>query len=211
MLYCRSRMKNQLLSKHHAFDYSSFGIIGRSFLWKRSWRSGPNYKLLTLNEWSSNYTKYKEQLDAENRTSVLTIRSFSESEVDIIYQCSYGFSSYDAVLQLTKHRYEYHPAKLVPVTLIVNRTHIYAIVTLEKVFPKPQCYAHAGEKDITQESLKVKSNHNGIFYKSIVDFKYMVDSQHHCVGLVAITCTIGTANTTLAKNMFSCHHNGKSL
>lgn len=72
----------------------------------RSWRSGSNYTLLTLNELSSNDTKYTEQLDAENRTSILTINSITVSEVDILYQCRYGFSSYEAILQLSTHRYE---------------------------------------------------------------------------------------------------------
>lgn len=171
----------------------------------RTWRGGHDYKTLTLNEWSSNYTKYEEHLINENRTSILNIKSFSIDDVDIIYQCSYGFTSYEAVLELTKQRYEYHPVKLVPVTLSFNRSHIYTTITLERVFPKPLCSANADEKDITREALKVISKHNGIFYKSMVDFNYMVDSQH-CVGLVTITCTIGTARITIAKKKFSCQN-----
>ncbi|CAC5368729.1 unnamed protein product [Mytilus coruscus] len=176
----------------------------------RSWRGGPDYTLLTLNEKSSNYTKYIEYLDTESRTSVLTIKSFSESEVDIIYQCSYGFSSYEAILQLTRHRYEFHPTESVPVSLSFNGTHMYAKISLEKVFPKPQCYGNTNEKDITKESLKVISKRNGIFYKSMIDFNYMIDPQH-CFGLVTITCTVGTSRITIAEQNTSCRKNGSTF
>ncbi|VDH96513.1 Hypothetical predicted protein [Mytilus galloprovincialis] len=171
----------------------------------RTWRGGHDYKTLTLNEGSSDYTKYKEHLINENRTSILTIKSFSEDDVDIVYQCSYGFSSYEAVLELKKHRYEYHPVILVPVTLSFNNSYIHTAITLEKVFPKPLCSAHADEKDITKEALKVISKHDGIFYKSKIDFEYIVDSQH-CVGLVTITCTIGSSNIIIAKKKLSCQN-----
>ncbi|CAG2202141.1 unnamed protein product [Mytilus edulis] len=176
----------------------------------RSWEGGPDYKPLTLNEKSSNYTKYIEHLDTETGNSILTIKSFSESDVDILYQCSYRFSSYAAVLQLTKHRYEYHPTESVPVSLSSNGTHMYAKISLEKVFPKPQCYGYANEKDITQESLKVISKRNGIFYKSMIGFNYMIDPQQ-CSGLVTITCIIGISRIIIAEQSFSCQKTGSKF
>lgn len=65
------------------------------------------------------------------------------------------------------------------------------------------------EKDITKEALKVISKHDGIFYKSKIDFEYIVDSQH-CVDLVTITCIIGSSNIIIAKKKLSCQ-NSKSL
>lgn len=36
-----------------------------------------------------------------------------------------------------------HPVILVPVTLSFNKSYIHSAITLEKVFPKPLCSAHA--------------------------------------------------------------------
>lgn len=175
----------------------------------RTWRGGHDYKTLTLNEGSSDYSKYEEHLINENRTSILTIKSFSEDDVDIVYQCSYGFSSYEAILKLTKHRYEYHPVILVPVTLNFNKSGIHTTITLEKVFPKPLCSANDNERDITNEALKVISERDGIFYKTKIDFEYIVDTQH-CFGVVTITCTIGTSHITIAKKKFSCQNSNSN-
>ncbi|CAC5368730.1 unnamed protein product [Mytilus coruscus] len=103
-----------------------------------------------------------------------------------------------------------HPTESVPVSLSFNGTHMYAKISLEKVFPKPQCYGNTNEKDITKESLKVISKRNGIFYKSMIDFNYMIDPQH-CFGLVTITCTVGTSRITIAEQNTSCRKNGSTF
>jgi hypothetical protein len=66
----------------------------------RSWTGGPRYALMTMNGISSNNTKYQETKFENCTYSVLTIKSFDQTDVDIVYKCTYGFSSYEHVLEL---------------------------------------------------------------------------------------------------------------
>jgi hypothetical protein len=72
----------------------------------RSWTGGPRYAVMTMNGISSNNTKYQETKFENCTYSVLTIKSFDQTDVDIVYKCTYGFSSYEHVLELKIREYE---------------------------------------------------------------------------------------------------------
>lgn len=59
-----------------------------------------------MNGVSSNETKYSEELDEVNRMSILTIKSFSVEDLNIPYECVYGFMKYRARLMLKENEYE---------------------------------------------------------------------------------------------------------
>jgi hypothetical protein len=67
---------------------------------------GQRYALMTMNGISSNNTKYQETKFENCTYSVLTIKSFDQTDVDIVYKCTYGFSSYEHVLELKSREYE---------------------------------------------------------------------------------------------------------
>lgn len=72
----------------------------------RKWNVGHQYNLIITNGTSYNRSKYKEDLIVNDRKSVLTIFSFSETDVNIPYYCTYGFYVYQSVLELNKHAFE---------------------------------------------------------------------------------------------------------
>ena len=74
--------------------------------YSRTWTGGQRYALMTLNGVSSNDTKYQETKFENCTYSVLTIKSFDQTDVDIVYKCTYGFSSYERVLKLHSHDFE---------------------------------------------------------------------------------------------------------
>lgn len=55
------------------------------------------------------------------------------------------FSTIIITVLVISYQYIYsdHPTELVPVSLSLNGTHMYAKISLEKVFPKPQCNGNA--------------------------------------------------------------------
>ena len=74
--------------------------------YSRTWSGGPRYALMTTNGISSNNTKYQETKFENCTYSVLTIKSFDQTDVDIVYKCTHDFSSYEHVLQLQSDEYE---------------------------------------------------------------------------------------------------------
>lgn len=59
-----------------------------------------------MNGLSKNKKKYEEELHERNRTSILTIKSFSEEDINIPYECAYAFLKNREILQLNKSIYE---------------------------------------------------------------------------------------------------------
>lgn len=72
----------------------------------RKWNVGNQYILIIINGLSYNVSKYKEDLIAKNQVSVLTIFSFSEDDVNVPYECVYGFHKYSSVLELKDDVFE---------------------------------------------------------------------------------------------------------
>ena len=74
--------------------------------YSRTWTGGPRYALMTINGISSNNTKYQETKSDNCTYSVLTIKSFDQIDVNIVYKCAYGFSSYEHLLEFQSLDYE---------------------------------------------------------------------------------------------------------
>lgn len=72
----------------------------------RKWNVGNEYLLIITNGLSYNISKYKEDLIPKDKISVLTIFSFSEEDVNIPYECVYGFLKYGVVLKLKNDVFE---------------------------------------------------------------------------------------------------------
>jgi hypothetical protein len=75
-------------------------------VYSRSWTGGQRYVLMTIDGISSDSAKYQETKFENCTYSVLTIKSFDQTDVNIVYKCTYGFSSYEHVLELQSHDYE---------------------------------------------------------------------------------------------------------
>lgn len=72
----------------------------------RKWNAGPQYNLITIDGLSYNTSKYKEDLLIKDRVSILTVFSVSMHDVNIAYECVYGFLKYRSVLQLSEDAFE---------------------------------------------------------------------------------------------------------
>lgn len=72
----------------------------------RKWHVGNHYELINVNDLEYNTSKYKEDLNVKERVSVVTVFAFSEQDVNIPYECVYGFQKYRSVLELTEDVFE---------------------------------------------------------------------------------------------------------
>lgn len=74
--------------------------------YNRKWNVGWTHTLTVMNGRSVNETKYQEELNETSQQSILTIKSFSVHDVNIPYECVYGFMQYSTTLLLKEDVYE---------------------------------------------------------------------------------------------------------
>lgn len=72
----------------------------------RKWSAGKTFDLIMMNGVSSNATKYTETVDNRFNTTTLTIKNFNENDVNIPYECTYGFDTFSKTLELTQANFE---------------------------------------------------------------------------------------------------------
>lgn len=157
--------------------------------YNRKWNVGWKYTLTIMNDKSLNETKYSEELDAISHTSILTIKSFSVADVNIPYECVYGFKKFRAILKLTTEGYEFHPKEKLPVKPTVIRNNILLNVTFQLVYPVPVCSAMIGVNNISSE-LNVSSTSHHLLYMSTVILNYTT-SPTECQNVLNVTCLVG--------------------
>lgn len=72
----------------------------------RTWLGGNDLHLLTMNGFSIDSSKYSENLNKENKTSILIIHNFDIIDINIPYECIYGSSTFVKILNLTEDIFE---------------------------------------------------------------------------------------------------------
>ncbi|XP_076089411.1 uncharacterized protein LOC143059746 isoform X2 [Mytilus galloprovincialis] len=168
----------------------------------RKWTKGTNYDLIVMNSVSLNSAKYEEYLNISTKTSILTIKNFTEEDVNIPYECTYGFDTDSKVLTLNSTDFEYHPTEEIPVKLHIERNQkATANIIFNKVYPNPICFATDDGSDISY-SLSVATERIGIFYKSSLQFQYQM--KDNCYQNISIQCTVGTTNFTVVNSTLPC-------
>ncbi|XP_076089413.1 uncharacterized protein LOC143059747 [Mytilus galloprovincialis] len=168
----------------------------------RKWTKGTSYDLIVMNSVSLNRAKYEEYLNVSTKTSILTIKNFTEEDVNIPYECTYGFGTDSKVLVMSSTDFEYHPTEEIPVKLHIDRNQkATANITFNKVYPIPICLAIDDGSDISN-SISVATERIGIFYKSNLQFLYQM--KDNCYQNISIQCTVGTTNFTVVNSTIPC-------
>lgn len=168
----------------------------------RKWTKGTHYNLIVMNSVSLNSAKYEEYLNVSTKTSILTIKNFTEEDVNIPYECTYGFDTDSKVLTLNSTDFEYHPTEDVPVKLHINRNQTAtASIIFNKVYPVPECFATDDGSDITS-NLSVATERNGLFYRSNLQFQYQLTD--NCYQNISIQCIVGTKILTVVNSALPC-------
>lgn len=170
----------------------------------RKWSAGKYFDLIMMNGVSSNASKYTETVDNRLNTSTLTIKNFNKNNVNIPYECTYGFDTFSKTLELTQANFEFYPAEQIPVDLAIDENRIAALnVTFKTIFPAPVCSASDDVYNISSKLL-VKTDKNGLFFSSNIQLLY--DVRNSCNRIVVVQCTIGRTHLSIVNTTISCQH-----
>ncbi|CAC5393249.1 unnamed protein product [Mytilus coruscus] len=155
----------------------------------RKWVKGWTYDVVTINNASSDIWKYEECFNTSASTSILTIKSFDEEDVNIPYECTYGFDTFN------------HPEEKFPDNLTIYKSYVEANITMKKVYPIPKCNATDGVNDLKQ-NLNVTSESNGLFFTSNIHLLY--DIRHSCQETIVVICMVGQTPFTVVNHTLPC-------
>lgn len=161
----------------------------------RKWNVGWRYTLTIMNDKSLNETKYCEVLNEISHKSILTIKSFGFEDVNIPYECVYGFKKYRETLWLKEDAYEFHPKEKLPVKPTVDKNKIHLNVTFQLVYPVPVCTAMIGVNNISSE-LNVSTTKHNLLYMSTITLNYTTSSTE-CTNSLIVICIVGKTLLTV--------------
>lgn len=80
--------------------YTGHALLNSKDCPVRQWSGGPDHNGLMYNGYSSNEEKYEEEANLSTNQFSLKIKNFSESDVNVNYTCSCGFSTFTQKLIL---------------------------------------------------------------------------------------------------------------
>ncbi|XP_071150686.1 uncharacterized protein [Mytilus edulis] len=174
----------------------------------RRWSIRRNIHGITLNGVSRYPNKYSEHMDKKIGVSTLRIHNFSLHDVNIIYECAYGFLIDRKMLILSKFKFEKHPQSLLNATVETDtECTCRGNVTLENVFPQPYCKSTLNKKDITLQSLQVNTEKRGLFFTTDIKLVY-THRDDVKIGKLIVVCDVGSKRIVVINETMNCTLNG---
>ncbi|XP_052079800.1 uncharacterized protein LOC127717960 isoform X1 [Mytilus californianus] len=170
----------------------------------RKWSAGKTFDLIILNGVSSNKTKYTEIVEHKYNISTLIITDFNEKDVNIPYECTYGFETFSKILELTPANFEFHPVEQIPVEIDVDENHsAVSNITFKTIYPAPVCSALEDVNNISSK-LFVKTDKKGMFFTSNILLVYDVSNSCYSSRIILVQCIIGRTTLTIVNSTISC-------
>ncbi|OPL33335.1 hypothetical protein AM593_03359, partial [Mytilus galloprovincialis] len=123
----------------------------------RRWLGGTDLRLLVMNGASVYPLKYTESFRPESYSSKLTIHSLNATDVNVQYACTYGFVKDVKVLELTEEDFESYPSEPLEANITTSTENMLLInISMEDVFPKPNCTASLDVSTFIQKKIEWK-------------------------------------------------------
>ncbi|CAC5408310.1 unnamed protein product [Mytilus coruscus] len=156
----------------------------------RQWSGGAFNKVLSLNGYSSDISKYQEVIKT-NTEFRLRVLNFNESDANQYYKCVYGFKYNETKLDLTKKLYEYIPGESeIDTRFIVNNESeiVTTYVRFQKMYPEPQCVVYADKSSV---NMTIESKRTiGLFLN--VSLNSEIKTAECCGREITMICSVGT-------------------
>ncbi|VDI59472.1 Hypothetical predicted protein [Mytilus galloprovincialis] len=157
----------------------------------RRWLGGHAFRLLVMDGVSASPKKYSEVFNSETRSSKLTINALNPKDVNIPYECTYGFTTYIKELALSEDMFESYPYKPYDVNVTTVRGNILTVeIKLQPVYPKPNCTATLDGTNIS-DFMTITPVLRGLFYVVIIIVRYKMNP-HTSPAVFKLVCKIGT-------------------
>ncbi|CAC5357878.1 OBSCN [Mytilus coruscus] len=155
----------------------------------KQWTGGKGYKLLGLNGYTTDISKYAMKVHTSELSFDLTVKNFSEDDANREYTCLCGKEQYTDMLMLNKTEYIRMPLEdNIIVKSYVNDYRIYLNLTIQNVHPLPICTLEYNNKTKILKTSDCKKENNTVYtiaYKSVISMK------ESCRITWLVNCTVG--------------------
>ncbi|VDH96515.1 Hypothetical predicted protein [Mytilus galloprovincialis] len=156
----------------------------------RQWSGGAFNKVLSLNGYSSDISKYQEVIKT-NTEFRLRVLNFNESDANQYYKCVYGFKYNETKIDLSKKPYEYIPSESeIDTQFNINNESkiVTTYVRFQKMYPEPQCVVYADKSSV---NMTIESKRTiGLFLN--VSLNSEMKSAECCGRVITMICSVGT-------------------
>ncbi|CAC5420493.1 unnamed protein product [Mytilus coruscus] len=170
----------------------------------RRWSFGRNIHGIIFNGVSRYPNKYSEHMEEKKGVSTLRIHNFSKHDVNTIYECAYGFSYDRKFLNLSKLKFESHPQSVLKATVQIDKDcNCKGNVTLENIFPQPDCKSTFNIMNITLSSLQVKTKEMGLFFTTDIKLIYTHRGDADA-GKLIVVCDVGSKRFVVVNETLTC-------
>lgn len=155
----------------------------------KQWTGGPGYKLIGINGYTTNNSKYGMKVHQSSLSFELTVKNFSISDSNNIYTCLCGKAHYTDMLMLNTSGHMYVP---LDDDIIDNSYLKYPIihinVTILKVYPVPTCVLIYNDQTKPLGASENAEDHDS-FYK--IEYKDLTYVYEQCNITWLLNCTLG--------------------
>lgn len=153
----------------------------------RQWSGGPDRRGLVYNGYSSDNTKYEEDVHMGSNEFSLIIKNLTESDVHVNYSCSCGFNTFTKNLSVNENSFQYPPTG-VNIIFVLETDLLRVTLDIKKVYPVPNCFLYFGNSLILEiDPAKYKTN--GVVYSVTYNASYTLKATD-CNKQPEIKCTL---------------------
>lgn len=155
----------------------------------KQWTGGPGYKLIGINGYTTNNSKYEMKVHQSSLSFELTVKSFSTSDSNNEYTCLCGKAHYTDMLMLNTSGQMYIPLNddIIDNSYVENQI-IHINVTIMKVYPVPTCVLIYNDQTKPLRASENAEEHD-LFYK--IEYEDLTSVYEQCEITWLLNCTLG--------------------
>ncbi|XP_076106281.1 uncharacterized protein LOC143074963 isoform X2 [Mytilus galloprovincialis] len=171
----------------------------------QQWYGSKQDTLLCQDGNCRNEEKYTFKNNA-NCINSLLIHNLSISDVDISYSCAFGRNEMKKGLMMKDYTFLKLPRnKSVSPSLTINDSIVHVSLTINDIYPKPNCTIILHDKNITKKAnISSTVTLDGIFFTYKMHIMHAV-SKKDCGSLLIVSCYIGSFPVTnFSKELDNC-------
>lgn len=158
-------------------------------------------RILTINENSSNKSKYEGEVNKECTVSSLIIKNFDQSDIGD-YTCGFGLKEYSKELKLEGGNFRSYPAKEnINGFLLCSHSNLRLDLKMRNIFPGPKCYSDI--KNVGLKHKRVRTDISGVLYTTEDTVEFVL-KDHSCSGTIRTFCLFEETKIEVFNRTYNC-------
>ncbi|CAG2218433.1 ARHGEF30 [Mytilus edulis] len=176
----------------------------------RQWTGGKGYKLIALNGYTTNISKYEMKVYKSDLSFDLTVKNFSADDAYSEYTCLCGKEQYTEMLMLNKTEYIRMPLyDGVVDNSYVKDMKLYVNVTLVKMHPLPNCSVQYNDETTILNTNDYKKGQN---VYDIIRYNATISLNSLCSITWFVNCTVREKSFHTNHKQYKCEtHYGNNF